>query len=163
MVHHNAEVELLIDDENEPASEIEANKAFLENFSISIDRYENLLGNYINSNSTAARQLGSPSTSKTRLLKLQLLGFTGSYTNWMSLTDLFKASVVTSLQLKVSEKLNYLKARLKKDAAELNVSVTVTDANHQFANRNLYERYGSKRCIVQAHLNANWTQPTLKK
>ena len=163
MVHHNAEVEILIDDENEPAAEIEANKAFRENLSISIDRYEDLLGNFINSNSTAARQLGSPSTSETRLPELQLLGFTGSYTDWMSLTDLFRASVVTSSQLKVSEKLNYLKARLKKDAPELNVSVTVTDANHQIANRIPNERYESKRCIVQAYLNANWAQPTLKK
>ena len=86
------------------------------------------------------------------------------YTEWLSFIDFFKASVDGNNQLSDSDKLNYLKVRLVGDAAKLIASVTITDANYCIAMKLLHERYENKRCIVQAHLKAIWTQlPMLKE
>ena len=36
------------------------------------------------------------------------------------------------------------------------------DANYGIAMKLLHERYENKRCIVQAHLKAIWTQPPMR-
>ena len=80
----------------------------------------------------------------------------------MSFADLFKASVDSNNQLSNSEKLNYLKACAKGEAAKLISSVTITDYNYEIAWELLHERYENKRSIVQAHLQAIWSQCSLK-
>ena len=66
-------------------------------------------------------------TCKFRLPELELLTFTGAYTDWMSFIDLFKASLDSDSQLANSEKLNYFRACVKGDAAKLISSITLTD------------------------------------
>ena len=100
----------------------------------------------------------SASTNKMRLPKLQLPSFTVLYSEWMSIIDLPKASVDGNNQLNNSEKLNSVKDCLVGDAAKLIASVTKTSANYGMALNLLLERYDNKRCIVQAHLKAIWTQ-----
>ena len=78
------------------------------------------------------------------------------------IVDLFKASIDGNNQLSDSEKLNYLKVCLVGNAAKLITSVTITDANYGIAMKLLHERYENKRCIVQAHLKAIWTQPPMR-
>ena len=80
----------------------------------------------------------------------------------MSFLHLFKASVDTNSQLSNFETLNYLKACLNGDAAKLIASALITDANFRIAMRTLHDRYENKRCIVQAHLKAIRTQPSLR-
>ncbi len=63
------------------------------------------------------------------LPKLALPTFTGSYTDWMSFADLFHAAVDSNQSLTKSEKLNYLKACVKGDAATLISSIAITQAN----------------------------------
>ena len=101
-------------------------------------------------------------TSKLGLPKLELPTFTGSYTDWMSFIDLFKATVDSNSQLTNSEKLNYLRACVKGDAAKLISSITRTDTNFTIAMHLLQERYDNKRSIVQAHLQIIWSQPSIK-
>ena len=105
---------------------------------------------------------GSQNSSKLKLPKLQLPSFTGFYTNWMSFADLFEASVDSNNQLSNSEKLNYLKACVKGEAGKLISSVTITGYNYEIAWELLHERYENKRSIVQAHLQAIWSQCSLK-
>ena len=102
------------------------------------------------------------SISKLKLPKLNLPTFSGSYTDWMSFIDLFRAAVDSNDQLTRSEKLNYLRACLKGDAAKLICSVSITDANYDIAMKLLEDRYANKRSIVQAHLQAIWTQSSMK-
>ena len=98
-----------------------------------------------------------------RLPKLQLPSFTELHTEWMSFFDLFRASVDGNNQLSNSEKLKYLKFCLVGDAANNGWSpVTITDANYSIAMKLLHERYENKRCIVEVHLNAIWTQSPMR-
>ena len=159
---YDAEIELLIEDENDLAIEVEANTVFDEKSIIAIARCEDLIANYKKSPIISSSEAHTSSTSKLRLPKLQLPSFTGLYTEWMSFIDLFRASVDNNSQLSASEKLNYLKVCLVGDAAKLISSVTITDSNYPIAMQLLQERYENKRCIVQAHLKAIWTQPCLK-
>ena len=163
IVHrYDAEIELLIEDENELATEIETNLLFDEKVSVAIARCEALIANYKKNMTVTPSLPNSVSSSKMRLPKLQLPSFTGLYTEWMSFIDLFRASVDGNNQLSDSEKLNYLKVCLVGDAAKLIASVTITDANYSIAMKLLHERYENKRCIVQAHLKAIWTQPSMR-
>ena len=80
----------------------------------------------------------------------------------MSFFDLFNAAVNSNTQLSDSEKLNYLRACLKGDAAKLICSVLKTDANYAIALGLLTDRYANKRSIVQAHLQSTWSQSSMK-
>ena len=80
----------------------------------------------------------------------------------MSFIDLFRASVDKNTQLTNSEKLNYLKACVKGDAAKLINSITITDSDYTIAMDLLIERYENKRSIVQAHLQKNWGQRNMR-
>ena len=80
----------------------------------------------------------------------------------MSFFDLFKASNDPNTHLSNSEKLNYLKACVKGEAARLISSISITDANYNIAFALLKDRFENKRSIIQAHLQAIWSQPVLK-
>ena len=51
---------------------------------------------------------------------------------------------------------------VKGDAAKFISSSTITDTNYTIAMRWLQERYENKRSIVPAHLQVNWSQPSMK-
>ena len=160
------EIELLIEDENELLAEMETTTDFDHNASITVARLSALISNYHKSlesiNNPPRYESSGRNTSKLKLPKLELPTFTGSYTDWMSFIDLFRASVNSNSQLTNSEKLNYLRACLKGDAAKLISSITITDANYTIARQLLQERYENKRSIVQAHLQIIWSQPSMK-
>ena len=119
IVHrYDAEIELLIEDENELATEIETN-LFDEKVSVAIARFEALIATYKKGMAATPSSSNSGSTSKMRRPKVQIPSFTGLYTEWTSLIDLFKASVDGNNQLSDSGKLNYLKVCLVGDAAKL--------------------------------------------
>ena len=103
----------------------------------------------------------SATSSRIKLSKLQLPTFTGSYTNCMSFFDLFKTSIDFNSHLSNSEKLNYLTTCVKGEAASLTSSISITDENYNIALRLLKDRYENKRSIIQAHLQAVWSQPVL--
>ena len=51
---------------------------------------------------------------------------------------------------------------MKGEAARIISSISITDANYNIALTLLKVRYENKRSIIQAHLQAIWTQPVLK-
>ena len=116
------------------------------------------------SDPTTSRRSSSPRSAggKLCLPKLNLPTFSGSYTEWMSFFDLFNAAVNSNTQLGDSEKLNYLRACLKSDAAKLICSISITDADYAIALGSLTDRYANKRSIVRAHLQSNWSQSSMK-
>ena len=67
----------------------------------------------------------------------------------MSFSDLFNAAVNSNTELSDSEKLNYLRAGLKSDAAKLICLVLITDAIYTIALGLLTDRYANKRSIVE--------------
>ena len=82
-----------------------------------------------------------------KLPKISLPTFSGTYTDWMSFIDLFKSSVDSNSMLSNSQKLHYLKASLKGDAAKLLSSVTISDSNYEVAREILKNRYSNPRLI----------------
>ena len=100
------------------------------------------------------------STTTTKLPKLDLPTFSGDYLTWTSFFDLFKGAVHNNPTLLDSQKLQYLKASLKGDAAKLLSSVTITDANYTVALKMLRDRYQNNR-ILRSHVNAIAVQKPL--
>ena len=136
---YDAEIEQLLDDDDQLSQDMELSTQFHHNASVTVARLSALIDNYkrqseatVNSPRTSTND-GSQNSIKLKLPKLQLLSFTGSYTDLMSFADLFKASVDSYNQLSNSEKLNYLKACVKGEAAKMNSSVTITDYNYEIA------------------------------
>ena len=101
------------------------------------------------------------STTTTKLPKLDLPTFSGDYLTWTSFFDLFKGAVHNNPTLLDSQKLQYLKASLKGDAAKLLSSVTITDANYTVALKMLRDRYQNNRMILRSHVNAIAVQKPL--
>ena len=118
----------------------------------------------LNAGLTAAASTSSSlSTARPmRLPKLQMPTFTGAHNNWVSFSDLFQAAVGSSSLLSDSERLNYLKACIKRDAAKIISSLRITDANYPIAWQLLKHRYDKTRSIVHAHSQAIWSQSSMK-
>ena len=128
----DAQIELLLDDEVELSQDMESATEFQHNASIASARLEALINNYKRQGQAVSNNQGSSSgvlSSKLKLPKLQLPTFTGSYTEWTSFFDLFKAAKDSNTQLTNCEKLNYLKACVKVDAAKLISLFSITDYN----------------------------------
>ena len=91
MIHKfDAEIELLIKNEDELASELEQQTEFHVSASLTIARLSSLIENYKKRDrpphefSTDPSSSNSATSSRMKLPKLQLPAFTGSYTDWMS-------------------------------------------------------------------------------
>ena len=169
MIHKfDAEIELLKEDEDELANELEQQTEFHVSASVTIARLSASIENYKKERDRPPREFStdpssnSATSSRTKLPKNQLPTFTGSCTDWMSFFDLFKASVDSNSHLSNFENLNYLKACVKGEAARLISSISITDANYNIALTLLKHRYENERSIIQAHLQAIWSQPVLK-
>ena len=93
--------------------------------------------------------------------KLDLPTFSGDYLSWTSFFDLFTGAVQNNDTLQNSQKLQYLKASLKGDAAKLLASVTITDANYPVALKMLRDRYQNNGMILRANVHAISTQKQL--
>ncbi|GBO17038.1 hypothetical protein AVEN_2334-1 [Araneus ventricosus] len=65
-----------------------------------------------------------------KLPKLSLPSFNGNIQDWLSFSDLFKASVHNNENLTGSMKLQYLKGLLTGDASRVIQSITISDANY---------------------------------
>ena len=142
---------------------------FLLVSSVTIARLHALIENYKKERDRPPREFSTnPSSSNSvtlsrmKLPNRQLPTFTGSYTHWMIFSDLFKDFVDSKSHLSNSEKLNFLKACVKGEAARIIGSISITDANYNIALKLLKDRYENKRSVIEAHLQALWPQPVLK-
>ena len=153
---YDIEIELPLDDDDQLSQDIELSTKFHYNASVTVARLSTLIDSYkraseATENSPRTSTIdGSRNSSKLKLPKLQLLSFTGSYTDWMSFADLFRASVDSNNHLSNSEKSNYLKACVKGEAVKLISSVTITDYNYEIAWELVHERYENNKSIVQS-------------
>ena len=89
-----------------------------------------------------------------KLPALDLVSFTGSYSEWTSFIDLLDATVHANTHLTKSQKLQYLKYAVKGDAAKLISNLLITEANYEIARQALITRYSNKRAIVWSHIDA---------
>ncbi|GBM05052.1 hypothetical protein AVEN_60237-1 [Araneus ventricosus] len=97
-----------------------------------------------------------------KLPKLSLPSFNGNIQDWLSFSDLFKASVHKNENLTRSMKLQYLKGLLTGDVSRVIQSITISDANYLTAWTLLEDRFSNKRDQVFAHLKRFMSIPALQ-
>ena len=152
----NSKIQAKFDDEATLEDDILQSEEYDDKLVQQLDQIDR----FIKTNTSAA----STSTSlslPTKLPKLDLPTFSGDYLTWTSFFDLFKGAVHNNPTLLDSQKLQYLKASLKGDAAKLLSSVTITDANYTVALKMLRDRYQNNRMILRSHVNAIAVQKPL--
>ena len=97
-----------------------------------------------------------------KLPKMNIPVFSGEYLQWNFFWDLFNASVHSNETLTDVQRLQYLKASLKGDAAKIISHLTITDANYAGARNALQTRYANLRLIVRSHIRAVLEVPVMK-
>ena len=82
----------------------------------------------------------------------------------MSFSDLFKASIDSCTTLNDCQKLQYLKASVKGDAAKLTSSVPLTSANYSIAWESflVVDRYQNEHATGRCYIHAMCSCPAVK-
>ena len=88
-----------------------------------------------------------------KLPKLDLPCFYGDVLTFQDFIESFKAAVDAN-PISPKEKLNYLRSKVKGEAAELISGLELSDMNYNKAMKLLEERYGSRKRLQRAHLRA---------
>ncbi|OXA42254.1 uncharacterized protein LOC110859464 [Folsomia candida] len=105
----------------------------------------------------------SPSTPSTlQLPKLTLPTFDGDLNEWIAFRDMFTNAVHNNASLSKSQKLTYLKAQLKGEAARQVQSITISDANYDIAWTQLSDRYQNDREIFFSIMKRFHDQPLVQ-
>ena len=99
----------------------------------------------------------------TKLPKQTLPSFSCEYTQWVSFCDTFTTLVDSKRDMTNVENLSYLKLSRKGDAAQIVLSLLVSNAKNDTAKQKLEERYNNERSIVKAHLAVIHALPAIKK
>ncbi len=118
----------------------------------------------INQLTPAAAPSGGGSTAtaiNVRLPSIDLPTFDGKYADWPSFKDLFDATVDNNTHLAPAQKLQYLKAALSGEPANLIKSLTILDQHYKEAMKMLKERYDNTREIKTALITKLLTQKAI--
>ena len=99
----------------------------------------------------------------TRLPRIVIPPFSGLREDWESFRDLFRSLIHVDVDLSNVDKLYYLKTHVQGDARAAIDDLQVTAANYTVAWNNLEARYNPRRFLVQDHLKALKTLPSLKE
>ena len=98
-----------------------------------------------------------------KLPRLETPKFSGNLHEWISFRDRFGAAIHNQPAnvLRGSQKLEYLKASLTDEAAEVIQSIQITDDNYQVAWDLLVKQYENKREIARTHLERLFEQESV--
>ncbi|XP_068991458.1 uncharacterized protein [Neodiprion pinetum] len=109
-----------------------------------------------------APQLTTGGASK-RLPRIELPTFSGNYSDWKSVHDLFTSNVRENSQLSEVEKLHYLKTSLTDEPSQLIKNIALTAENFPRAWETLVSRYENKRLLTDSHLATLFAIPRVTK
>ena len=112
---------------------------------------------------STASTTGGNQDARLKLPKLDIPKFDGSYSQWVSFSDLFDGAVHANPNLTGSQKLFYLKGLLTGEAKRLLTYITITDANYEEARDILKNRYQNLKAIVREHIAAIVNAPNVNK
>ena len=79
---------------------------------------------------------------------------------WPEFWDSFDSAIHSNLSLSPVGKMNYLKAKLDEEAADVISGLALTNVNYEEAIRLLQERYGQNEIIINAHHTSRMDLPT---
>lgn len=92
--------------------------------------------------------------SGVRLPELRLPEFDGRPEDWSAFHDLFRAMIHDNTSLSAIQKLHYLRATLKGDAARVICSFPITSASYPIAWKMICDRYEDKHLLIKQHISA---------
>ncbi|XP_064632755.1 uncharacterized protein LOC135491048 [Lineus longissimus] len=101
----------------------------------------------------------APRTKNVQLPKLTLPTFSGDILQWQTFNDVFAAAIHNNTNLDNVQKLQYLRAQLSGEAADIIAGLSSTDANYAHAMELLRKRYGEKHKVISALMRAFWELP----
>ena len=90
----------------------------------------------------------------TYLPKLEIPVFTRESLDWQSFWDCFEAAIHANPSLRAVQKLSYLRAQLRGEAARTITRLPLTNLNYGHSVSLLKNRYGQPQRIVNAHIQA---------
>ncbi|XP_022173999.1 uncharacterized protein LOC111036312 [Myzus persicae] len=110
-----------------------------------------------NQNDTTVRSSdrGESINSTSSIIKLAALNipvFNGSYNDWVSFKDIFKALIHTNSNLTSIQKLFYLRSSITGEAANCIKNFETTAINHEHAWKTLTTRYQNEKLLIQCHV-----------
>ena len=122
--------------------------------------------------STAVRQDGGDSTilhaaaatgfSVPSLSRMEIPEFSGDRLEWENFRDMYESLIKNNASLSKVTRLQYLKMKLKSDAAALLRHIKITEANFDAAWKALTDEYENTRLIINSHLQAIIDIPAMK-
>ena len=126
-----------------------------------------LSSNAVNNQATVASQPSENNCNNSekkmvaRLPKLELKGFSGDPTTWMSFWDSFSSAVDQSDYLSEVDKFNHLKTLVHGAAATTIAGLSLTSANYKVALDLLKGRFANKQVIISAHMERLLKLPSI--
>ena len=90
----------------------------------------------------------------THLPKLEIPVFTGEPLDWQPFWDCFEAAIHVNPSLSAVQKLSYLRAQLRGEAARTIAGLPLTNMNYGHSISLLKDRYGQSQRIINAHVQA---------
>ncbi|XP_065094903.1 uncharacterized protein LOC135715655 [Ochlerotatus camptorhynchus] len=101
-------------------------------------------------------------SSGVRLPELKILEFDGNPEDWSGFHDLFKSMIHDNYQLTNIQKLHYLRASLKGDAARIISSLAVSTYSYTVAWKLITDRYEDKNLLIKQHISALFSVSPLR-
>lgn len=98
-----------------------------------------------------------------RLPELKLPEFDGNPAEWSGFHDLFMSMIHDNTSLSNIQKLHYLRASLKGDAARIIHSLPIASTSYGVAWKLVTDRYENKYFLVKQHIAALFSIPPLRK
>ncbi|XP_046145575.1 uncharacterized protein LOC123988861, partial [Osmia bicornis bicornis] len=102
----------------------------------------------------AAAASDLPGTASTRLPKLRLPSFDGSFDKWETFRDKFTSLIINDVSLTNVDRMHYLSSCITGDASNALTHLAVTDSNFPVAWKILSSRYENKRRLIAFHIHA---------
>ncbi|XP_063989077.1 uncharacterized protein LOC135168628 [Diachasmimorpha longicaudata] len=102
---------------------------------------------------SSLNNVNSHKNINTKLPKTSMPVFDGSYENWISFQDEFKAIIESHSELTDATKFQYLKKSLTSDAANKIKGLAISDQNYEKAWNILTRAYGVKHLLISRYYN----------
>ncbi|XP_058817118.1 uncharacterized protein LOC131680419 [Topomyia yanbarensis] len=101
--------------------------------------------------------------SGVRLPQISLPDFDGDYRGWLSFKSTYESLIHESAEINDVQKFHYLKSALKREAAKLIESLTITGGNYGIAWATITKRYSNEYLLKKRHLQTLMEYPKIDK
>lgn len=97
-----------------------------------------------------------------KLPRIQIPKFDGSFNKWPEFRDLYIAMIHSKKTMANVQKMQYLKANLEKEAADIIRHLSITELNYEIAWKLIDKRFNNKKMLVSNYLNRLFKQSVIQ-